>query len=252
MKPEKLFYNFEESLNRLDYSIGFKEDKEKVIEPTNLDFSSYPYLHMNCTVLSTHICMTYDNGASELKETNKYDGALQAFISEIFTLFSTLSNCLDIQVVEIPLESNKSHGHCVRIEVVFETIYRKQIDQIFSCLEKINSIGEIIKWKAKLESNELTWNHAIDHGKVIAMRTSEKLVNERLVWCGDVKKNVESLYNYKVDANGIIYISEKIQINLSPDYENLFTKIAEDGKGGIYAAKLYNTHMIEWLNKNMG
>lgn len=255
MKPEKQIYNFEESLKRLEYSIGFQEDVEtKDIEPSSVDFSLYPYLHMNCTVLSMHICISRSVEAPELKEIRRCAGVLQAFVSEIFVLLSALPNCLDIQVVESPLESNSSHGRCVRIEVVFETLYRNQLDQIFSGLERINSIGEIISWKAKLKGHKLSWKNAIDYGSVLAMRTSEKSVNERVAWCGAVKKSVESLYDHEIDANSIIYISERIQINLSPEYESSFTKIAdlEDGKGGVYAAKLYNVPMLEWLNKNKG
>jgi len=254
MKPEMQKFVFEEMLRHIEESIGFQEgDEVKVSEPSSVDFSKIPYAHLNCSVLSMHISIIRTAEAPELSEIRRCGGVLQSFVSETMNLLSTASNCLDIQVVEWPFEKEGTRGRKVKIEAVFETMFRNQLDNIFSSIEKINSMGEILKWKSKLKAHTLAWAQAIDYGNVLAMRTSEKSINDRLVWCGAAKKGVENLFLEVANTQGVTFISDRIQINLTPEYVDSFIKVKEaDDGNSIYAAKLINSPMMEWLTKNKG
>lgn len=238
-----LSYNVDRSSERMDNILDASNDNyvEKgndIPARSNLTFTNGYYV--NVTAIFIDIV-----GSSDMTDEHKRPTLAKmyrAFLSECVAIMNAENNCKEINI----------NGDCVW--GVFETPYKKDVDNVAYVAYELNSMVQILNYKLRKKNySEIKVGIGIDYGRALMIKAgySGSGIND-VIWMGDVVNSACHLCN-KAGRNGrkVIVISSDIYNNLNENNKNLFCSYIDyDDCTTKYEGDIVSTSMNEWYKEH--
>ena len=238
MKSNYFLYNHENSVSRIDEILNSSdynyEEVDEIPSREKLTFTNGFYV--NCTSIFIDL-----RGSSELP--NKYKRPrlariYRAYISECVAVMNGNLDCREVNI----------QGDC--IWGIFNTPYKRNIDNSFETCARLNSLIRILSCRFKKKGIEpITAGIGIDDGRALMIKGGYKgsSINE-IVWMGDVVNGASKLcgkankgYNHPIMVSSVIYG------NLNDHNKSL---LAWNREHSCYHGNLIDTDMENWYKEN--
>ena len=238
-----LSYNVDRSSERMDNILdasndNYVEKENDIPERSNLTFTNGYYV--NVTAIFIDIV-----GSSDMTNEHKRPTLAKmyrAFLSECVAIMNSENDCKEISI----------NGDCVW--GVFETPYKKDIDNVISVAARLNSMVKILNYKLRRKNySEISIGIGIDDGRALMIKAgySGSGIND-VIWMGDVVNSACHLCN-KAGRNSrkVIIISSAIYSNLNEHNQSLFNSYFDyESSTTQYEGNIINTYMDEWYTEN--
>lgn len=239
-KGNSYIYEVADSASRMDEILNSSNsdycDKTSIPARTSLTYTNGYYV--NVTAIFIDIV-----GSSDMTNQHK-----RPTLAKMYRVF--LSECVAILNAEISCKEININGDCVW--GVFDTPYKRDIDNIVSVAAKLNSMIKILNYKLRKKNySEIAIGIGIDYGRALMVKAgySGSGIND-VIWMGDVVNSASHLCN-KAGRKGrdTIIISEVIYNNLNEDYKREFSIYLEDFVIR-YESNITNKKMDDWYKEN--
>jgi class 3 adenylate cyclase len=202
---------------------------------TSLTFDNGFYVDV--TVLFVDI-----RGSKELSETHTKPvlaKLYRAYISEVISVLRYTSTIHEIYV--------EGDG----IWAVFNTIKKKEVNEVFETAARVSSLIDTINIKLKKKGySTLTVGIGLDDGESLYVKAGAKGagINE-VVWLGRLVGSTAQLCSYgnKTWTDGEVMVSNSVQSNLNEKYQG-FLNWNEARQ--CYQTNIHNVGMHEWVTQN--
>lgn len=239
MEATNVKYDFENSLKRIDEILDAdnKQYEEKDTLPSRESLTFTNGFYVDCTALFVDICDSsklpnYQNRPVLAK-------IYRSFISELVALFNGADNCKEVNI----------HGDCVW--AVFDTPYKKDIDNVYSTACKANALVNILNYKLeKKDYKTYKVGIGIDYGRALMIKAGHKgsTIND-VVWMGDVVNHACHLASFGNAANSSgnpMMLSDVIYKNLNDSNKKL---CSYNNCYLCYQSDAINIAMNKWLDE---
>lgn len=233
-------YDVQKSSERMDEILNASDDnysdKDSITSRSDLTFKNGYYV--NVTAIFIDIV-----GSSDMTDEHKRPTLAKmyrAFLSECVAIMNSEADCKEINI----------NGDCVW--GVFETPYKRQVDNVVSVAAILNSMIQILNYKLRKKGySEISVGIGIDDGRALMVKAgySGSGIND-VIWMGDVVNSACHLCN-KAGRNSrkVIVISSAIYNNLNEHNKNFFYRFT-DACVNYYEGDIVNTSMEEWYIEN--
>lgn len=233
MEATNTFYNFEDSLDRIDEILNAGAsnytDSKTIPSRDKLTYTNGYYVY--CTAIFVDIC-----GSSDMTDTNKrpvLGKIYRSFISEMVAMFNDYDQCREISI----------NGDCVW--TVFETPMKDDIDAAFSAACRAGSLVDVLNFKLK-NKKYTTYEVSIglDYGRALMLKAGYKDsgIND-VIWMGDVVNSACHLCSEDRGFYGKrIFLSSVVYKNLCENNKKLCKQY-----GDKYHSDAVNVQMNNWI-----
>ena len=142
------------------------------------------------------------------------------------------------------------NGDCVW--GVFETPYKRQVDNVVSVAAILNSMIQILNYKLrKKDYSEISVGIGIDYGRALMVKAgySGSGIND-VIWMGDVVNTACHLCNKAGRyIRSVIVISNTVYDDLNEEIQKKFSRFS-DQYVTRYEGSITNSSMDEWYKEN--
>jgi class 3 adenylate cyclase len=235
-------YTIDDSVGRIDEILSGADTSYEEVNsiPTRDKLTFTNGFYVNCT------CIVMDiRGSSELPQKYKRPTLAKiyrSYISEAVAVFASNYDCKEINI----------HGDSVG--GVFNTPYKRDIDDAFSTVAQLASVVDILncRYQKKANIDPIAVGIGMDYGRALMLKAGYKgsSIND-VVWMGDVVNQATKLCSYgnQTYYDKEIMVSEVIYDNLNDKNKSL---LEYNSIRNCYNGNVINTAMDEWVNKNCG
>lgn len=238
MKTIPSSYDIERSIERiddiLDTDISSFKSIKSIPQADRLEYTkSYC---CNVGVIFIEVRQTWDM-RDEFKRFN-IGRMYRTYISEITALLNSFEDCKEIKVF-----GNQIMG-------IFESQYKKQLENMFKAGAKLNALVEILNYKFKMKDiSPIQVGIGLDYGRAILVRSGfdgGRLLDS--AWIGDVINSAMNLgYNSNRDNSRNILVGVKLAKNLGEKEQRL---LSPNKVLNCYEGNIANGHMTKWFREN--
>lgn len=241
MKATHKNYDFQKSLERLDSILksnnnNYEEKEKRIPSRDKLTYTNGFYVNVSAIFVD----IRDSSNLSNIHRRPTLAKIYRSFISEVVAIMNSYSNCHEISII----------GDC--ISGIFETPFKKDIDDLFNLSARINTIVNIINCKlTKEDIVNIKVGIGIDKGRALMIKAGHygSEINE-IVWMGDVVNNASKLCNNANRENSQpILISDTIYEDLDKKYEPdipfKFNRILS-----AYECNVIDEEMGNWWEEN--
>lgn len=238
MKTIPMSYDIEKSIDRidaiLDNDISSFKTLKSIPQHDKLEYSN-AYC---CTVgaVFIEVRQTWDL-RDEFKRFNV--GRLyKTYISELTAVLNSCEDCKEVKIF----------GN--QILAIFESQYKKQLQNMFKTVAKINALVEVLNYKFRMKDiDPIQVGIGLDYGRAILVRAG--FDGGRISdtsWIGDVINSVMNLgYNANRDNSRKIFVGVKLGKNLGEKEQSL---LAPNKNFNCYEGNIANGHITKWFREN--
>ena len=242
-----------ESNNKIEYKVEKSASRmNDILDASNSNFSDSKSIPARSTLTYTN--GSYVNvtsifidivGSSDMTDEHKRPTLAKmyrSFISESVAILNSYDNCKEINI----------HGDCVW--GVFDTPSKSDIDDVFSCAAKFNSMVKILNYKlSKKGYSKISVGIGLDYGRSLMIKAgySGSSIND-VIWMGDVVNKASNLCS-RAGRNGrkVIVVSSAIHTNLNDKNKGLLNSFYDSADmSTYYEGDIINTQMEEWYKDN--
>jgi class 3 adenylate cyclase len=239
MESNHISYDFDNSLNRIDIILNSSDNSYEEVNsiPSREKLTYTNGFYVNCTALFVDI-----RGSSNLPQKYRRPTLARiyrSYISEVIAIINSNSKCAEINV----------QGDCVW--AIFDTPYKRDIDEVFGTSAQISSIVDILNCKlAKRKIEPIKIGIGIDYGRALMIKAgySGSGINE-VVWMGDVVNLAcklcsygnKEFYDYELMISKVIYDNLKNENKILMQWNSVRS---------CYHGNIINIIMQDWVNKN--
>ena len=236
MKATNSKYDFNKSLERIKNILDADNKSFKEVDgiPARDKLTYENGFYVDCTAVFVDI-----RDSSSLSEEHRRPvlaKIYRSFISEMVALLNDYSNTREVNI----------HGDSVWC--VCDTLYKKDIDDVFSLAARICSLADVINYELKKRSyTTYEIGVGIDYGRALMIKAGHYGSGlSDVVWMGDVVNKACHLCSEanKTLYDGRIFLSSIIYDNLCDDNKKLCSK---DYRRDLYMANIVNVGMNDWL-----
>ena len=238
METNHINYDIEKSAKRIDDILNasnteFEELKE-IPSRDKLTFTNGFYIKVGALFVDIR-------DSSDLTDEHKRPTLAKlyrSYISEVVAIINSYEDCKEINIV----------GDCV--SAIFNARYQSQLQAMFSCSAKINSLIEILNYKLKKKNIQtISIGIGLAYGRTLMVKAgyAGSSIND-VVWMGDVVNEASNLCNKANKGyNKCILIDGEVQCNLTEHQKSLLKyNYAEQ----CYEGDIIDCTMEEWYKEN--
>ena len=233
-------YDVKESSERMDEILNASNDNysDKDSIPSRSDLTFKNGYYVNATAIFIDIV-----GSSDMTDEHKRPTLAKmyrAFLSECVAIMNSEADCKEINI----------NGDCVW--GVFETPYKRQVDNVVSVAAILNSMIQILNYKLrKKDYSEISVGIGIDYGRALMVKAgySGSGIND-VIWMGDVVNTACHLCNKAGRyIRSVIVISNTVYDDLNEEIQKKFSRFS-DQYVTRYEGSITNSSMDEWYKEN--
>lgn len=233
-------YDVKESSERMDEILNASNDNysDKDSIPSRSDLTFKNGYYVNVTAIFIDIV-----GSSDMTDEHKRPTLAKmyrAFLSECVAIMNSEADCKEINI----------NGDCVW--GVFETPYKRQVDNVVSVAAILNSMIQILNYKLrKKDYSEISVGIGIDYGRALMVKAgySGSGIND-VIWMGDVVNTACHLCNKAGRyIRSVIVISNTVYDDLNEEIQKKFSRFS-DQYVTRYEGSITNSSMDEWYKEN--
>ena len=238
METNHINYDVEKSSKRIDDILNASntdfEELEEIPSRDKLTFTNGFYIKVGALFVDIR-------DSSDLTDEHKRPTLAKlyrSYISEVVAVINSFEDCKEINIV----------GDCV--SAIFNARYKSQLQAMFSCSAKINSLIKILNYKLKKKNIQtISIGIGLAYGRALMVKAgySGSSIND-VVWMGDVVNEASNLCNKSnKGSNQCILVDGDIQCNLTDDDKKL---LSYNYNEQCYEGNIINCAMEEWYNEN--
>lgn len=238
METNHISYDVEKSSKRIDDILNASntefEELEEIPSRDKLTFTNGFYIKVGALFVDIR-------DSSDLTDEHKRPTLAKlyrSYISEVVAVINSFEDCKEINIV----------GDCV--SAIFNARYKSQLQAMFSCSAKINSLIKILNYKLKKKNIQtISIGIGLAYGRALMVKAgySGSSIND-VVWMGDVVNEASNLCNKaNKDSNQCILVDGDVQCNLTDDDKKLLNYNYNEQ---CYEGNIINCAMEEWYKQN--
>lgn len=238
METNHINYDVEKSSKRIDDILNASntdfEELEEIPSRDKLTFTNGFYIKVGALFVDIR-------DSSDLTDEHKRPTLAKlyrSYISEVVAVINSFEDCKEINIV----------GDCV--SAIFNARYKSQLQAMFSCSAKINSLIKILNYKLKKKNIQtISIGIGLAYGRALMVKAgySGSSIND-VVWMGDVVNEASNLCNKaNKGSNQCILVDGDAQCNLTDDDKKL---LSYNYNEQCYEGNIINCAMEEWHNEN--
>lgn len=238
METNHINYDVEKSSQRIDDILNasnteFEELKE-IPSRDKLTFTNGFYIKVGALFVDIR-------DSSDLTDEHKRPTLAKlyrSYISEVVAVINSFEDCKEINIV----------GDCV--SAIFNARYKSQLQAMFSCSAKINSLIKILNYKLEKKNIQtISIGIGLAYGRALMVKAgySGSSIND-VVWMGDVVNEASNLCNKaNKGTNQCILVDSDVQYNLTEHQKGL---LEYNHTEKCYEGNIINNAMEEWYKQN--
>lgn len=238
METNHINYDVEKSSKRIDDILNASntdfEELEEIPSRDKLTFTNGFYIKVGALFVDIR-------DSSDLTDEHKRPTLAKlyrSYISEVVAVINSFEDCKEINIV----------GDCV--SAIFNARYKSQLQAMFSCSAKINSLIKILNYKLKKKNIQtISIGIGLAYGRALMVKAgySGSSIND-VVWMGDVVNEASNLCNKaNKGSNQCNLVDGDVQCNLTDDDKKL---LSYNYNEQCYEGNIINCAMEEWYNEN--
>lgn len=238
METNHISYDVEKSSKRIDDILNASntefEELEEIPSRDKLTFTNGFYIKVGALFVDIR-------DSSDLTDEHRRPTLAKlyrSYISEVVAVINSFEDCKEINIV----------GDCV--SAIFNARYKSQLQAMFSCSAKINSLIKILNYKLKKKNIQtISIGIGLAYGRALMVKAgySGSSIND-VVWMGDVVNEASNLCNKaNKDSNQCILVDGDVQCNLTDDDKKLLNYNYNEQ---CYEGNIINCAMEEWYKQN--
>ena len=237
MESNHRSYDFNTSLARIDGYLDANdnsyEEVKEIPSRDKLTFSNGFYIE-HCVALFVDI--RESTTLADRYTRPRLAKIYRSYISEVVAIMNGSSKCAEINIV-----GDGVYG-------IYSTPYKADIDEVFSCAAKIQSIIDILNWKlSKRSIDPIRCGIGIDYGRLLMVKAgySGSGINE-VVWMGSAVNRAAHLSHFgnRDFGDQPMMISSVVRDNLNEHNASLLNY---NYSRSCYHGYVINVAMNEWL-----
>ena len=238
METNHINYDVEKSSNRIDDILNASntefEELEEIPSRDKSTFTNGFYIKVGALFVDIR-------DSSDLTDEHKRPTLAKlyrSYISEVVAVINSFEDCKEINIV----------GDCV--SAIFNAKYKSQLQAMFSCSAKINSLIKILNYKLKKKNIQtISIGIGLAYGRALMVKAgySGSSIND-VVWMGNVVNEASNLCNKaNKGSNQCILVDGDVQCNLTDDDKKLLNYNYNEQ---CYEGNIINCAMEEWYKQN--
>jgi len=238
METNHINYDIEKSVQRIDDILNASnaefEELNEIPSRDKLTFNNGFYIKVGALFVDIR-------DSSDLTDEHKRPTLAKlyrSYISEVVAVINSFEDCNEINIV----------GDCV--SAIFNARYKSQLQAMFSCSAKINSLIKILNYKLKKKNIQtISIGIGLAYGRALMVKAgySGSTIND-VVWMGDVVNEASNLCNKaNKEYNQCILIDGDVQCNLTEHQKSL---LSYNYTEQCYEGNIIDCAMEEWYKQN--
>ena len=238
METKYMNYDIERSSKRIDDILNLNnnafEELSEIPSRDKLTFANGFYINVGAIFVDIR-------DSSNLTDEHKRPTLAKlyrSYISEVVAIINSYDDCKEINIV----------GDCV--SAIFNARYQEQLQAMFSCAGKINSLVKILNYKLRKKNIQtISIGIGLAYGRTLMIKAgySGSSIND-VVWMGDVVNEASNLCNKaNKGTNKCILVDEDIQNNLTDELKKL---LKYNYNEHCYEGDFVNCAMEDWYEEN--
>lgn len=238
METNHISYDIDKSAKRIDDILNASNSEfEELLEIPSRDkltFTNEFYINVGALFVDIR-------NSSDLTDEHKRPTLAKlyrSYISKVVAIINSFEDCKEINIV----------GDCV--SAIFNARYQSQIQSMFSCSAKINSLIQILNYKLQKKNIQtISIGIGLAYGRALMVKAgySGSSIND-VVWMGDVVNEASNLCNKaNKGSNKCILVDGDVQYNLTDDDKKL---LSYNYNEQCYEGDFVNSAMKEWYKQN--
>lgn len=238
METNHISYDIDKSAKRIDDILNASNSEfEELLEIPSRDkltFTNEFYINVGALFVDIR-------SSSDLTDEHKRPTLAKlyrSYISKVVAIINSFEDCKEINIV----------GDCV--SAIFNARYQSQIQAMFSCSAKINSLIQILNYKLQKKNIQtISIGIGLAYGRALMVKAgySGSSIND-VVWMGDVVNEASNLCNKaNKGSNKCILVDGDVQYNLTDDDKKL---LSYNYNEQCYEGDFVNSAMKEWYKQN--
>lgn len=238
METNHINYDIDKSSKRIDEILNTSntefEELSEIPSRDKLTFTNGFYINVGALFVDIR-------DSSDLTDEHKRPTLAKlyrSYISEVVAVINSYEDCKEINII----------GDC--ISAIFNARYKSQLQAMFSCSARINSIIRILNYKLKKKGIQtITIGMGLAYGRALMVKAgySGSSIND-VVWMGDVVNEASNLCNRaNKGSNKCILVDSDVQYNLTDDDKKLLNYNYNEE---CYEGDFVNTSMENWYKQN--
>lgn len=238
MEANHISYDIDKSAKRIDDILNASNSEfEELLEIPSRDkltFTNGFYIKVGALFVDIR-------DSSDLTDEHKRPTLAKlyrSYISEVVAIINSFEDCKEINIV----------GDCV--SAIFNARYKSQLQAMFSCSAKINSLIKILNYKLQKKNIQtISIGIGLAYGRALMIKAgySGSSIND-VVWMGDVVNEASNLCNKaNKNFNKCILVDGDVQCNLTDDDKKL---LSYNYNEQCYEGDIINCAMEEWYKQN--
>lgn len=238
METNHISYNIDKSATRIDDILnasnsGF-EELDEIPSRDKLTFTNGFYIKVGALFVDIR-------DSSDLTDEHKRPTLAKlyrSYISEVVAIINSYEDCKEINIV----------GDCV--SAIFNAKYQSQIQSMFNCSARINSLIQILNYKLQKKNIQtISIGMGLAYGRTLMIKAgySGSSIND-VVWMVDVVNEASNLCNRaNKGLNKCILVDGDVRCNLTDDDKKL---LSYNYNEQCYEGNFVNSAMEEWYKQN--
>lgn len=238
METNHINYDVEKSSKRIDDILNTSntefEELEEIPSRDKLTFTNGFYIKVGALFVDIR-------ESSDLTDEHKRPTLAKlyrSYISEVVAVINSFEDCKEINIV----------GDCV--SAIFNARYKSQLQAMFSCSAKINSLIKILNYKLKKKNIQtISIGIGLAYGRSLLVKAgySGSSIND-VVWMGDVVNEASNLCNKaNKGVNQCVLVDGDVECNLT-DYQKGLLEYNYTEQ--CYEGNIINNEMEKWYDEN--
>lgn len=238
METNHINYYVEKSAKRIDDILNVSntsfEELDEIPSRDKLNFTNGFYINVGALFIDIR-------DSSDLMDEHKRPTLAKlyrSYISEVVAVINSFEDCKEINIV----------GDCV--SAIFNARYKSQLQAMFSCSAKINSLIKILNYKLEKKNIQtISIGIGLAYGRTLMIKVgySGSSIND-VVWMGDVVNEASNLCNKaNKENNKCILVDADVQCNLTDHQKGL---LKYNYTEQCYEGDIINKEMEKWYDEN--
>lgn len=238
METNHINYDVEKSAKRIDDILNASntsfEELVEIPSRDKLNFTNGFYINVGALFVDIR-------DSSDLTDEHKRPTLAKlyrSYISEVVAVINSFEDCKEINIV----------GDCV--SAIFNARYKSQLQAMFSCSAKINSLIKILNYKLEKKNIQtISIGIGLAYGRTLMVKAgySGSSIND-VVWMGDVVNEASNLCNKaNKENNKCILVDADVQCNLTDHQKGL---LEYNYTEQCYEGNIINKEMEKWYDEN--
>ena len=238
MKPIFKTFSFEKSLDDLDKIL---DDNRTGVEeqnslPNETEDRHEKTIYAYCSVIYVDIRMK--NDWTDANKRTIYAKIYRSIVTQLISLFESCKLC------------NNINNNEKAIWAIFDTKYKRSIDEVISLVAQVNSLLKTLNFKiSKRQWPTIVGGIGVAYERALLIGVEDAATLYSYLFFGPVLKKAARLASYgnQTYFDNPIMISDIFYSNLNDEYKKLFT---DNKEHDCYHGNIINVEMDEWYKKN--